>query len=299
VRGQPDIDRQHPQLLEHLQDTALGRDRQREDHEIDARGAGEFDEIVDGAELGHARASGRAAVVVAVVEGADDMHVGVALRGERADQRFAVIVAADHHRAAVEAALLGPAPDQKKQPAPECDQRKQAEHIEGAEPGAGELIAGFGEERNADGDQKHHRPGGSEPHILLLVSAEGLHLIDIGDLEGQHRQERDAENGGEVIPGEAVSGHDIHGVNGKADDGDQSRFDQTNESGEHDRRIRMLIGLLGQRAGGGRKLVRLGLPRFSPRHRRHGRMNRGNGLENRVGLGLRHQARFHTRSLPP
>src|SRR5262249_30997661 len=51
VRREPDIDRQHPQLLEHLQDAALGRDRQREENKIDAGLARELDQVVDGAEL--------------------------------------------------------------------------------------------------------------------------------------------------------------------------------------------------------------------------------------------------------
>ena len=83
VRGQPDVDRQHPKLLEHLQDAAFRRDRQREDHEIDPGLAGELDEVVDGAELGHAVADRRAAVVAAIVEHADDAHIGIALRGKR------------------------------------------------------------------------------------------------------------------------------------------------------------------------------------------------------------------------
>jgi hypothetical protein len=224
------------------------------------------------------------------------VHVGIALRGERTDQGFAVIVAADHYRAAVKPALLGPAPNQKEQRAPEGNQREQAEHIERAEPGAGELVAGLGEERNADGDQKHHRPCGGEPHILLLVPAEGLHLIDVGDLEGEHRQQRDAENGGEVIPGEAVRRHDIDGVNREADAGDQSRLDQADQSGEYDRRIGGLMGLLGDRARGGRKLGRLGALSPAARHARHGRVNRRSGLEDRVRLGLRHWIRFHCRS---
>ena len=47
----------------------------------------------------------RAAIVAAVVEHADDAHVGIALRGERADQRFAAGVGADHDGAAIEPAL--------------------------------------------------------------------------------------------------------------------------------------------------------------------------------------------------
>ena len=77
--------------------------------------AGEFDEIVDGAELGHAVAGRRAAVVAAVVEHADDAHVGIALRGERGDQRLAAAAGADHDGAAVEAALARPAPHQQEQ----------------------------------------------------------------------------------------------------------------------------------------------------------------------------------------
>ncbi len=63
MRRQPDVDRQHPELLEHLQDAALGRDRQREDHQVDAGAARELDQLVDGAELlavrGRRRARGR------------------------------------------------------------------------------------------------------------------------------------------------------------------------------------------------------------------------------------------------
>jgi hypothetical protein len=110
------------------------------------------------------------------------------------------------------------------------------------------LVARFGEERNSDGDQKHHRPGGGKTHVLLLVPAERLHLIDVGDLEGEHRQQCDTEDRGEVIPGKAVAWHDIDGVDRKAHADDQRRLDQADQAGEHDRRISGLIGLLGQGA---------------------------------------------------
>ena len=87
MRREPDVDRQHPQLLQHLQDARLGRDRQREDHEVDAGAAREFDEVVDRAELGEPAHDVGRAVVAAVVEHADHADVGVALRLERLDQR--------------------------------------------------------------------------------------------------------------------------------------------------------------------------------------------------------------------
>ena len=87
------------------------------------------------------------AIVAAVVEHADDAHVGIALRGERLDQRVAALVGADHDGAAVEPALARPVPHQQEQRAPEADQHDQADDVEAAEPDARELVAGLGEER--------------------------------------------------------------------------------------------------------------------------------------------------------
>jgi hypothetical protein len=76
-----------------------------------------------------------AALRSSLVEHADDVDVGIALGGERADERFAIGVGADYDGAAIEAAFARPAPHQQEQHAPERDQREQAEHVEGAEPG--------------------------------------------------------------------------------------------------------------------------------------------------------------------
>ena len=130
----------------------------------------------------------RRALVAAVVEHADDVHVAVALRGQRLDQRIAVGVGADDHGAAVEPALPRPMPHQQEERLAEGDERDQAEHVERAEPDARKLVADLGEERHADREQEHHRPGGGEPEILLLVAAKRLHLIDVGGLEREHRQ---------------------------------------------------------------------------------------------------------------
>ena len=79
VGGQPDVDRQHPQLLQHFENARLRRDRQREQHEIDAGAAGEFDDVVDLAEFRAAGAGIERAVVVAVVEHAEHVDVGIVL----------------------------------------------------------------------------------------------------------------------------------------------------------------------------------------------------------------------------
>ncbi len=54
VCREPDVDRQHPQLAQHLQNAGLGGDRQREDDQIDACATAEGDEVIDGPELGKA-----------------------------------------------------------------------------------------------------------------------------------------------------------------------------------------------------------------------------------------------------
>ena len=135
------------------------------------------------------------------------------------------------------------------------DQREQAEHVEAAEPGAGELVAGFGEERSADGDQKHHRPRRGEPHILLLVAAEGLDLIDVGGLERQHGEQRDADDGAEIVPGKAVSAapRSRHRWRSRRRRPEPTSITRTS-AGEHDRRIGALVALCGNSQRGGRKL---------------------------------------------
>ena len=161
----------------------------------------------------------------------------IALEAQRIDQSFSVFIGTDDDRATIEPALPRPATHQQEQATPEGDERDEPEDVECAEPGAGELIAGFGEERNAHGDQKDHGPRRGEPHVLLLVPAEGLNLIDIGGLKCQHGAKRDAENGGGVMPGKTPRRHHVCDIDGKADGNDEGEFDEPYRTGKHDRRI--------------------------------------------------------------
>ena len=183
VRRQADVDRQHPQLLQHFQDARLGRNRQREQHEVDAGAAGEFDDIVDLAELRAAGAGIERAVVVAVVEHAEHVDVGIVLGLERLDQLLAVLVGADHDGAAVEPALAGPAAHQRAQEQPFGDERGEADKEERRQPEPRDFAAEFGEERCADEQQEHERPGRDHPRHLPELAAEHLHFIDVGGLE--------------------------------------------------------------------------------------------------------------------
>src|ERR1700692_1542464 len=95
VRGKPDVDRQNPQLLQHFENPRLRRNRQREQHEVDAGAPGKFDDIVDLAEFRAAGTGLERAIVVAVVEHTEDIDVRIVLVLERLDQLFAVLVGAD------------------------------------------------------------------------------------------------------------------------------------------------------------------------------------------------------------
>ena len=51
----------------------------------------------------------------------------------------------------------------------------------------------LGEEAIATITREYDRPGDGEPEYWLTGAAEGLHLVDVGGLEGEHRKRRDAE----------------------------------------------------------------------------------------------------------
>ena len=157
--GKPDIHRQHPQLLQHLENARLGRDRQREQHEVDAGAAGEFDDVVDLAEFRAAGAGIHGAVVVAVVEHAEHVDVEIILGLERLNELFAVLVRADHDGAAIEPALARPAADEGAQEHALGHQRREADEEEGREPEPRNIAAELDDEGCADEQQEHKRPG--------------------------------------------------------------------------------------------------------------------------------------------
>jgi hypothetical protein len=153
------------------------------------------------------------------------------------DHAGAWIAAADDRRAAGEAAFARPLAHQIEKHVTRDDQRGDAADVERAEPDPRKHFAGLGEERGADGDQENDRPGRGQPHVLFLVTAERLHLIDIGGLEGQDRQRGDGKRRREIAH-EAFAGRDIGGIDRHADEHDQAEFGHAHEAGEYDGRHR-------------------------------------------------------------
>jgi hypothetical protein len=136
VRGEADIDRQHPELAKHLQHALLGRDRQRDKEKIDARLAREFDKIIDRAEFRLARDHGSRTVVASIVEHATDVEIRIFLRLKRFDQHFTGRGTADNHGAANEPAFAGPAANFGRDEQTECKQRGKAGEVPACGPHA-------------------------------------------------------------------------------------------------------------------------------------------------------------------
>jgi len=250
VGGKPNVDRQHPQFLQHFQNPRLRRNRQREQHEVDAGAAGKLDDVVDLAEFRAAGAGIKRARVVAVVEHAEDVDVGIVLGLERLDQLFAVDVRADDDGAAVEPAFTRPAANHRPQEQPFGNQRGQADKEERREPEPRHLAAEFGEERGADKQQEHEGPGRYHSRHLPKLTAKHLDFVDIGGLEAYHRGGGHAENGGDIFPVKAAERHDIAEIERDADEAQQYEVGDANRAGDHDRRIGPRDFLVGDGEGG-------------------------------------------------
>ncbi|MEY9311464.1 hypothetical protein ABH977_006676 [Bradyrhizobium ottawaense] len=287
--GEADVDRQHPELLQHFQDARFRRDRQREQHEIDAGAAGEFDDVVDLAELARAGAGIERAAVVAVVEHAQHVDVGILLRFERFDQLLAVAVGADDDGAAVEPALARPAAHQRSQHQTLGKQRGEPEEIEGGKPQPRDFAAVFGEEGDADEQQEDERPGRDHPCHLPELTAEQLHLIDVGGLEADHGCDRYGDDLGGIDPAEAGERHDVADIERDTDEAEQREVGHAHEAGDHDRRIGAGDLLVDDVEGCGRE----------PAAALHEGLV--SGFRRGTGRGIEHRAcveRFHGRPRP-
>ncbi len=115
MRGQAHVDRKHPELAKHLQDSLLGRDGEREYGQIHARDASELDEIVDVAEFGIALQHIGSPIVAAIVEQPEQAHFRRVCASQIAQQLGRVVSASDDHGSPLEPALARKSGDQTGQ----------------------------------------------------------------------------------------------------------------------------------------------------------------------------------------
>ena len=186
VRREADVDRQHPELLEHLQDAALGRDRQREDHEVDARAAGEFDEVVDRAELGDAGAAvergrrcgrrTRRGRDVGIVAGASSAWISVLAVARRRRRRRC----GDRAGPGASTGARGNA-GSRGPPSTPPDRRERTTRARRAKFGPHLHEKGCPDEQ-----QERECPGRCQPGHLAKLPPEDLDIVDFSGLETHH-----------------------------------------------------------------------------------------------------------------
>jgi hypothetical protein len=83
------------------------------------------------------------------------------------------------------------------------------------------------------------------------MTAEELHLVDVGGLEADHGRCRHAEDRREKLPMEAGNRDDVSEIKRDADRAQHRKIDDANRAGDHDRRIGPADFLIADGEGGG------------------------------------------------
>ena len=216
VGGEADVDRQHPQLAQHLQDALLGGDRQREDDQIDARRAGEVDQIVDVAELRIAFDGVGRALVAAVVEHAEQAHLGLVVLGQFAQQLGAERAAADDHRALLQPPALASNPTNCARMTRSTASAPKPTRNHAAIQTRDSVAVDLEEEHAGEHQGERQRPAAGDAQQRAGRAAEGRRAVDVQRLEDDHGQRRDAERQRQIARLRADAADDVEAVDGDA-----------------------------------------------------------------------------------
>ena len=175
--------------------------------------------------------------VVAIVEHAEDIDVGIGLGSQRFDQLFAASIGADDDGAATEPPLARPTADHRAQQQPLGNQRREAADEKCRKPQPRYLAAELRKERNADEQQEHECPRGDQPCELPELATKHLHLVDVGSLETDHRGSGHGKDGGDIGPVKTVMANHVADIDRNADQAQHREIDDANRARDHDRGI--------------------------------------------------------------
>ena len=146
-----------------------------------------------------------------------------------------------------------PAADQRAQEQALGDQRRETDEEEGREPEPRNLAAELGEERGADEQQEHERPGRDHPRHLAKLAAEYLDVVDVGGLEADHRGAVMAKIAAIYSQQKPPRRHHIAEIERDADQAEQHEIGEAHRARDHDRRIGAADFLVGDGKGGRRQ----------------------------------------------
>src|SRR6187399_2814445 len=96
MRGEPDIDRKNPELLQQREHSIFGSDRQADDQHVDMSDACKLDQFRNLAKLGISRHHGRRAAITPVIENTAYPNVIIGLLLDGLDKAFCRGTASDN-----------------------------------------------------------------------------------------------------------------------------------------------------------------------------------------------------------
>ena len=188
-----DVDRQDPELLEQLQDADFGGRGQGDDHEVDGGETGEVDEVGGIAELGKALLTLRTAVVVAIVEDAENGQLVTAGFLQRGNQRFGHGAAAEDDGPLLQATGAGEAARRQRRHRRRKAERHHAGHVPDQEPQAGNVGQSVADDQQHRDEAEDARPGDQELGEALGVAAQQRQVVGAENLGDEQRQDGGAD----------------------------------------------------------------------------------------------------------
>lgn len=133
----------------------------------------------------------RRAIVGAIVENAANAHVGVLLRGERAQHLFAGFTAPHDDGAAFERAGRRHAADEHRQNRSLAGERHKADRIPGEKPDAREDEVVLEEEDAGERHEQREGPARHDANAVQQRRAVGGDGVEVEELEADLRDQRD------------------------------------------------------------------------------------------------------------
>ena len=223
------LGRQHGERAGDLDDALFGGDRQRDDDEVEARVAGEGDELLQAAETRIAGDDAIDAIVAAIVEHAGDADVAVDVDLELADELLRDGAAAVDGGAAIEAALARPMLDEARHDEALAEQHDDAGEVPGGEPDAREVVADLEEEHAGEQHCEGGRPGEQHARHLADERVEPRLRVEAQHVETGDGHDRRHGEGGHV----ARVADDHRLVDVEEGDGEAEQADDGEVAGAH------------------------------------------------------------------
>ncbi|MNE28263.1 hypothetical protein D3C80_1216990 [compost metagenome] len=185
-----DIDRQHPELAQKLENACLGAERQGDDQHIEFRQTGEFHQFRKGAKLRITGDNLGRALALPVVENPADTDIIVRLLLQRADEVSGRIAAADDDGAAFHHAVAAPVANGEAEQQPTGENGNRAYRVPYAECRPGMQGLREKEEKETGGANEGQADGALNAGEHLQRRPQRRQLVAIARLQQENAEGR-------------------------------------------------------------------------------------------------------------